>query len=769
MERMIDLPGYRILEKIGEGGMATIWMARQLSLDRAVAIKVLSPRLVRDQDAIQRFRLEAMAAAKLKHPGIVQVYDAGERGGLVYIVMEYVAGCTVADLLVRKGSLQEKHTLLIAEGIALALGYAWDEARIIHCDIKPDNVLVEQDGAVKLADLGLARMIGLRGGHAEQDMVEGTPHYASPEQARGDTDLDCRTDIYSLGAMLYHLTTGTLPFRDSTGLAAMEKQVSGFLPDPRQINPGVSDGMAALIERMMVKDRALRYQTWAEVRADLEVVKRGGVPAGAPIAPQQSTVVRSGARAGAIFKPKRRATPAVVKEEEEEKTVSLREGKVKAKAVAKQRIVLPKDLRNQVLGAGKSSADLAHALFSLMLMASAVVVGYGALAYFGYVQTRREAVQTEYWDNMLPPRSQVKTAKKPAAVRPRRQVSSAPSAPQPAQVTAPAESEKMESERANWHHPRFLKGAELFNDALAKYKEYTATKLNPGILATVEQQCRDAIANFESCRRYAPPELNMQHLIDQCYHLISDCRQSTLLVPSDHAAKPSGPVSPIVSAVTNAAPAEAPPRKTQLVLAPNWNIPEKTGDRILGDLRDLLSDQGKAGVNLSPDSSLVLFGQIYYLMPVQEAAKIIGQPLAPRKNMNCPGFPRDSFFYYSTEGNFGDGFDRLLLVTDSTDHVVAVQLVNEHPDESLWLDPQAFADKWHAYNFVQLRTRGSAKWRIGQRVQNTNRVVRIDTELVANDEYGYFGLGDSKERVSLFLPQQLVNLILFRIEKLTST
>lgn len=759
MDTAFELPGYSILEKIGEGGMATIWLARQISLDRIVAIKVLSPQLGRDPEAIERFRLEALAAAKLKHPGIVQVYDAGEHGGLVYIVMEYVAGCTAGELLERKGRLKEKHALLIADGIALALGYAWDTARVIHCDIKPANVLIEQDGAVKLADLGLAKIRGWTNRTADHGVIEGTPHYASPEQAQGEPDLDCRSDIYSLGAMLYHLATGKLPFGESSGLAVMQRQVSDYLPDPRQVNTELSDGLAALVERMMVKDRTLRYQTWSEVCADLEVVKRGGLPGGRILAPGQSTVMRSGAGGEGRRAVRRRAAPVPAEEGSEP---GEEEAKIRTKPVAKQRIVLPRDLRKQVREARpRTSADLAHAVFSLLIMAMAVAAGYGALAYLRLSRAQHEELKTEYWENVAAESSAVEPAARPEDARP----SAAPSR----LAAAAASSAKGNVERVDWHHPRFLKGAELFNDALAKYKEFQATKQNPEVLEVVEQQCRDAIANFESCRKYAPAEVNIQHLIDQCYHLISDCRQSTLVVLAQESeSKAKGPVSPIVSRRAEAA---APAAATnQLTLSATWNTYEKGGDRILDDLHDLLVPQGQPAVDLSPDNSLVLFGQIYYLMPVREAGRILGQPLSPRKGVNCPGFPKDSFYSHATEGNFGEGFERLYLVTDAADRVVAVQIVNEHPDESLWLeDPQLFQEKWHTYNFIQMKTKGSAKWRIGQRVQNAGRVIRIDSELVANDEYGYFGLGDSKARVSLFLPQPVVNIILQRLKTLQKT
>ena len=162
----IQITGFEMLEKLGEGGMASVWKARQVSLDRMVAIKVLAPRFASDTDDVEMFRREAQQAAKLKHPGIVQVYDAGTENGLYFFVMEYVAGYTVGDWVTRKERLSENDVLLLAECVAGALAYAWDSSRIIHCDIKPDNVMLDDDGSVKVTDLGLARTMNAM--HAPQ-------------------------------------------------------------------------------------------------------------------------------------------------------------------------------------------------------------------------------------------------------------------------------------------------------------------------------------------------------------------------------------------------------------------------------------------------------------------------------------------------------------------------------------------------------------------------------------------------------------------------
>ena len=159
MSAPFELPGFEILEKLGEGGMATVWKARQLSLDRIVAIKVMSSVLAEDADDVERFQAEARSAAKLKDQGIVQVYDADAHNGMYYFVMEFVAGYSVGDWIRRSGAIDESDILLVAESVAAALAHAWEKESIVHCDIKPDNVMIDGDGTVKVADLGLARSI----------------------------------------------------------------------------------------------------------------------------------------------------------------------------------------------------------------------------------------------------------------------------------------------------------------------------------------------------------------------------------------------------------------------------------------------------------------------------------------------------------------------------------------------------------------------------------------------------------------------------------
>jgi len=270
--------------------MAVVWRARQVSLDRTVAIKVLSSHLSTDAEDIERFKTEAQAEAKLKHPGIVQVYDANVEAGLCYIVQEFVDGYSVGDWVRRKGCLSEEDTLLVAGYIADALAYAWETAGVIHCDIKPDNILIDADGSPKVTDLGLARTISAMTDDSISNEVMGTPAYMSPEQIQGLPDLDCRTDIYSLGAMLYHCVTGKMLFQGEGDEQLMEKHLTDQVPAARDLNEDLSAAICGVIEKMLAKDRAERYQDWEDVRQDIARAKSGLPPAEPLDRPGVSTV-----------------------------------------------------------------------------------------------------------------------------------------------------------------------------------------------------------------------------------------------------------------------------------------------------------------------------------------------------------------------------------------------------------------------------------------------------------------------------------------------
>jgi serine/threonine protein kinase len=275
-----NIPGYELIEKIGQGGMGTVWKAVQKSLNRTVAIKVLSQHLVHDAKYLERFEREIHAAAKLTHPNIVQIFEASHIGDLHYFVMEYVDGRPLRRRLIEMGRLSEKESFRVALQIASALDYAWNTAHLIHRDIKPDNILLTRNGDAKLTDLGLVKTAFSDEDTemARQGMTVGTPNYMSPEQAQGSLEVDTRSDLYSLGATLFQLLTGRLPYPLETSSQVMAAHVHQPFPDPRAINPHLSAAAVAILEKLMAKNPSARYQTGAELAADIERFLAGEPP-----------------------------------------------------------------------------------------------------------------------------------------------------------------------------------------------------------------------------------------------------------------------------------------------------------------------------------------------------------------------------------------------------------------------------------------------------------------------------------------------------------
>lgn len=272
------IPGYRLLGKLGAGAMATVYKARQLNLDRLVAIKVLPRKFSKNPQFIERFYAEGRAAAQLNHPHIVQAYDVGKAGEYHYFVMEYVDGRTVYDDIVKNKRYTEADAIEITRQVALALGHA-HERGIIHRDVKPKNIMITKDGVVKLADMGLARaMSDKEAAEAEAGKAFGTPFYISPEQIRGETNVGAEADIYSLGATLYHMVTGAVPFDGKNPTSVMHKHLKADVVPPDQANPRLSGGISEVIEMMLAKKREQRYRGVADLLGDLEAVKEGKAP-----------------------------------------------------------------------------------------------------------------------------------------------------------------------------------------------------------------------------------------------------------------------------------------------------------------------------------------------------------------------------------------------------------------------------------------------------------------------------------------------------------
>ncbi|MCO5168407.1 MAG: protein kinase [Planctomycetes bacterium] len=272
-EKIADdrIQGYEIICPLGRGNMALVFAATQVNLNRVVALKILDPKLLVDQEFVERFLREAQAAARLNHPNIVQAYDVGSSQDLHYFAMEYVDGITARELLERApGQRLEQETAIdVVVQVARALDHA-GRHHLVHRDVKPGNVMINREGVVKLCDLGLATTLDAEG-PTESAMILGSPYYISPEQIEGRPDLDTRADIYSLGAMLFHLVTGRPPFTGRTPEDVCLKHLSEPVPDPTDLSPTVTQTLVPVMFRMMAKDRNQRYSSCTEVvRALLE-------------------------------------------------------------------------------------------------------------------------------------------------------------------------------------------------------------------------------------------------------------------------------------------------------------------------------------------------------------------------------------------------------------------------------------------------------------------------------------------------------------------
>ena len=272
--RLSHIGKYRLIARVGQGGMGTVYKARQESLDKIVALKVLAPGLARQKDFVDRFIREAQASGKLNHPNVVLGIDAGEADGYYYFAMEFVDGENLKDVLEREGKLAERRALEITAAVAAALEHAHAQ-NIVHRDIKPGNIFIGKDGTPKLGDLGLAKEIRTDHSITQAGIPVGTPYYISPEQVRGQEDIDQRADLYAVGATLYRMVAGDVPYDGPTGAVVMTRHLNDPVPDPRKNTPALSDACVILLQHCMQKDRKDRYQNARQLREDVEAVLAG--------------------------------------------------------------------------------------------------------------------------------------------------------------------------------------------------------------------------------------------------------------------------------------------------------------------------------------------------------------------------------------------------------------------------------------------------------------------------------------------------------------
>jgi serine/threonine-protein kinase len=271
------IPGYQIVEKLGQGAMGAVFKARQLRMERWVAIKILQPELAANVTIKQRFLQEARASARLNHPNVIVGIDAGEISGLSYFAMEYVEGKTLQQLVKERGPMDERQALEVIIQVAKALEHA-EKHSLVHRDIKPDNIMVTRERVAKLLDLGLAKMRVEGDVGQAKGMAVGTPNYISPEQAMGRSDIDTRADIYSLGVTLFFVLTGRVPFEGPPEVV-MYRHIHEPPPHPKNFRPDLSESVATLMFTMMAKRPEDRPASAGQVVSDMDhLIRTGKLP-----------------------------------------------------------------------------------------------------------------------------------------------------------------------------------------------------------------------------------------------------------------------------------------------------------------------------------------------------------------------------------------------------------------------------------------------------------------------------------------------------------
>lgn len=512
----IQVPGYELLSVVGEGRSSVVWAARAAPDAPPVAVKWLRTDEVPDESFRRRAMEEARASSRLHHPGIVDLKDVGELEGGLYYVMEFVDGCTLAELLSRKGRLQPKHAMQIAEGIALALTYAWDRERLIHHDLCPGNVMLERDGTVRVADMGILPP----GGVAYRARLS----YAAPEQADGSASVDYRANIYSAGALLYEMMTGRKPFRELTGVEALDRQVPDQLPDPQELNREITSGVGWLVEKSMIRDPAGRYRTWAEWLADLQEVAKGGWPLSELPVSGQSLILRSALR----------FPPPVNIVEPPPTAKKLSRSRKLAQSAKRVLVAKPTSTTFSIQPRSRASSELARSLSAFLVLGTITALAYAGFWLHG--RWKAGAFDEE------PPPAEPSVLPQPDIPEESRAMSfdGTIRPPEPAAEPAPAKPAGAE-EIITWDDPVFVRGARSFNEAVALYQKYIQDRSDPALLKEIEKKCREAIRDFESCRNKAPAEVRMAEILTQAYRLLSDCRQMMLVpdVSSDGEAAPS--------------------------------------------------------------------------------------------------------------------------------------------------------------------------------------------------------------------------------------
>ena len=757
------LPGYEIQKLLGAGGTSTVWLARQLSLDRVVAIKILSPKLLADPAAREQFQKEARAAARLSHPAIVGIVDFGEHDGTLFYVMEYVDGTNLADWLASNQRMAHGQALKLVEIIGGALDAVWRESSLIHCDIKPGNILLGGDGAVKLTDLGLARVAGSAATREPSECIEGTPTYIAPEQIEG-REPDCRSDIYSLGLTLYHLLTGTPPFEGRSLDEILDAQQADYLPDPCDVLPRLPVSIGWLLAKMTAKDPAKRPASWTDVLKDLHQIKEGKSPLPPYPGDDESTILLN-----PRHRPKARAN-----------TLNLSAATKKAITLsASHDALLSKQKRSSASRSASSGGGGFLRFVFFLLFAGGVL---GAIYYFikdtPEFAAMRQGKTYKPPAALLPDTTSAEETVLSETAPPATTNSNAVPAPEPAKAEPTPDPQAVPVGTGTvtpgaWNHPGFIQAANLFNKTLTAYQAFLK-KPDPQdpVLTTLIADAQYAAVLFETIKTNAPAEVPITLYANQCYQLVNDARRARMTLD---AKKTQFSLAPKTRHDT-LAPYPLPAADSTDTFAARYmqfgyawdTLPAPIDRPETTEFVFLLSTVAEPAPDTRAQAGLYIHGPLQWLMPLTNACRVLSAKPVPRIPIEGAPFPYGGFFMQSFPagrlGAIGPGqppYPTLRLITDAEDHLVAVQLVDEKPAPPLQSSPLSFSPVSKVMDFVTgLSIPDKGDVRVAHRTMRGEGTLRIDTEA------GDFTEGpDGKPlfRSILLLPQAVANNLLYHL------
>ncbi|NLB65097.1 MAG: serine/threonine protein kinase [Lentisphaerae bacterium] len=749
-----ELPGYDILQRLGTGGTSTVWLARQISLDRVVAIKILSPRLLADRSARDQFKEEARAAAKISNSSIVSVLDFGEHDGWLFYVMEYVEGTNLSDWIHQNQRMAHGQVLKLAEIIATALDIIWREASLIHCDIKPGNILIGKDGAIKITDLGLARVVGPTSPHSISENIEGTPSYIAPEQIEG-REPDCRCDIYSLGLTLYHVLTGNPPFEGRSLEDILDAQQSDYLPDPCELVPRLPVSYGWLLAKMTAKDPAKRQQSWTEVLKDIHQIKAGRSPLPPYPGDDESTI---------LLNPRHRPSARA-------STLNLSIAGKKVITVSAAQSPLVSKPKRVSASAASSSRGGCLRFFLFLLFLGAVGAG---IWYFAFREHPERVEQLKAIFRGAPVTPAVTPAQKAQPV----EAEAPPAEPGTTEAEPPAEPEPASARTGTitpgaWNHPGFIQAATLFNDTLTAYQQHVqspdpADSALPGLIADAQY----AAVLFEILRIDAPPDVPVTLYANQCYRLGNDLRLARMTPENKKKYYTLAPKQRHPDLAPYPTPDYDPAdpfaqRHAQYGYA--WDtLPSPTDRPETGEFIMLLSAIAKPSADTRLQVGQYLHGPLRTFMSLADACKILRVTPEARIPIEGAPFPYGGFFQQTCVagrlGAIGPGqptYPYLRLITDSEDGLIAVQLFDEKPSPPLQSSPFSFSHASQIMDFVTGRVlpdKGDIR-----AFHNTLRgegTLRIDSEVA---DFSNEANPVPLFRSVLLLPEPIANNLLYHL------